>query len=156
MFDLPKNDPRFKIRCAGSDDYAGYMLARHIKPKKIFFHSRLLPHETCGMKRMQQSREDSQMSPGNPSTLRVRAQQRLIRSILVPVDFSDCSLAGLKYAVRFAKELGAHIVVLHVADLGPVMMTTGCGNYDSSIYTEAARNISKPRKDSSSFQTAVS
>ena len=73
------------------------------------------------------------------STLRVRAQQRLIRSILVPVDFSDCSLAGLKYAVRFAKGLGARIVVLHVADLGPVMMTTGCGNYDSSIYTEAAR-----------------
>src|SRR5512133_1813804 len=36
----------------------GYMLARHIKPKKIVFHSRLLPHETCGMKRMQQSRED--------------------------------------------------------------------------------------------------
>ena len=117
----------------------GYMLARHIKPKKIVFHSRLLPHETCGMKRMQQSREDSQMSPGNPSTLRVRAQQRLIRSILVPVDFSDCSLAGLKYAVRFAKELGARIVVLHVADLGPVMMTTGYGSYDSSIYTESAR-----------------
>jgi nucleotide-binding universal stress UspA family protein len=117
----------------------GYMLARHIKPKKIFFHSRLLPHETCGMKRMQQSREDSQMSPGNPSTLRVRAQQRLIRSILVPVDFSDCSLAGLKYAVRFAKELGARIVVLHVADLGPVMMTTGRGDYDSPTYIEAAR-----------------
>src|SRR4029450_3121741 len=80
-------------RCAGSDDYAGYMLARHIKPKKIFFHSRLPPHETCDMKRKQQSREDLQMSPGNPSTFRVRAQQRLIRNILVPVDFSDCSLA---------------------------------------------------------------
>jgi nucleotide-binding universal stress UspA family protein len=115
------------------------MLAKHIKPKKMVFHSRLLPHQTCRMKRMQQSREDSQMSLGNPSTLRVRAQRRLIRSILVPVDFSDCSLAGLKYAIRFAKELGARIVVLHVADLGPVMMTTGCGNYDSSIYTESAR-----------------
>ncbi len=107
--------------------------------KKDILSQQALPHETCGMKRMQESREDSQMSPGNPSTLRVRAQQRLIRSILVPVDFSDCSLAGLKYAVRFAKELGARIVVLHVADLGPVMMTTGYGNYDSSIYTEAAR-----------------
>ena len=88
---------------------------------------------------MQQSRDDSQMSPRNPLTLRVPAQQRLIRSILVPVDFSDCSLAGLKYAVRFAKELGARIIVLHVANLGPVMMTTGCGNYDLPIYTEAAR-----------------
>jgi hypothetical protein len=40
-------------RCAGSDDYAGYMLAKHIKPKKIVFHSRLLPHETCRMNRVQ-------------------------------------------------------------------------------------------------------
>jgi nucleotide-binding universal stress UspA family protein len=73
------------------------------------------------------------------STSRVRAEQGLIRSILVPVDFSDCSLAGLKYAVKFAKEVCARIIVLHVADLGPVMMTTGCGQYDSPTYTEAAR-----------------
>ena len=70
---------------------------------------------------------------------RTNAQQRLIRSILVPVDFSDCSLAGLRYAVRFAKELGARIIVLHVTDLGPVMMTTGRGDYDSPTYIEAAR-----------------
>ena len=70
---------------------------------------------------------------------RARAQQRLIRTILVPVDFSDCSLAGLTYAVRFAKEVGARIVVVHVADLGPVMMTTGRGDYDSPTYIEAAR-----------------
>ena len=73
------------------------------------------------------------------STLRGRAQQRLIRNILVPVDFSDCSLAGLTYAVQFAKEVGARITLLHVVDLGPVMMTTGCGDYDSRIYVEAAR-----------------
>jgi universal stress protein A len=73
------------------------------------------------------------------STSRGRAQQRLIRSILVPVDFSDCSLAGLKYAVKFARDVGARIIVLHVADLGPVMMTTACGDYDSPTYTEAAR-----------------
>jgi hypothetical protein len=28
---------------------------------------------------------------------------------MVPVDFSDCSLAGLTYAVRFAKEVGVRI-----------------------------------------------
>ena len=73
------------------------------------------------------------------STSSPRARQRLICSILVPVDFSDCSLAGLRYAVRFAKEVGAHINVLHVADLGPVMMTTGRGTYDSPTYMKAAR-----------------
>jgi len=71
---------------------------------------------------------------------RARAQQeRLIRTILVPVDFSDCSLAGLAYAVRFAKEFGARIIVLHVTDLGPVMMTTGSGEYHLPTYMEAAR-----------------
>ena len=70
---------------------------------------------------------------------RARPQQRLIRTILVPVDFSDCSLAGVTYAVRFAKEVGARIVVVHVADLGPVMRTTGCGDYDSPAYIKAAR-----------------
>jgi universal stress protein A len=80
--------------------------------------------------------------PKTSSTLRDRAQHRLIRSILVPVDFSDCSLAGLTYAVRFAKEVGARIVVLHIADLGPVMMTSGYGDYNSSDYTQAARRRS--------------
>jgi universal stress protein A len=73
------------------------------------------------------------------SSSRTRTPQRVIRNILVPVDFSDCSVAGLKYAVRFAKEVGARIIVLHVADLGPVMMTTGGGDYDSPTYIEAAR-----------------
>lgn len=73
-----------------------------------------------------------------PSLL-LRRARRFIRTILVPVDFSDCSLSGLTYAVRFAREVGARIIVLHVADLGPVMMTTGCGVYDSRIYVEAAQ-----------------
>ena len=73
------------------------------------------------------------------STSRVRAKQGSIRSILVPVDFSDCSLVGLKYAVKFAKEVCARLIVLHVTDLGPVMMTTACGDYHSPTYLEAAR-----------------
>jgi nucleotide-binding universal stress UspA family protein len=68
-----------------------------------------------------------------------RLDQGLIRRILVPVDFSACSLAGLEFAVRFAKGVGARILVLHVTDLGPVMMTTACGDFNSSTYTEAAR-----------------
>jgi nucleotide-binding universal stress UspA family protein len=72
-------------------------------------------------------------------TSRANKRQRLVRTILVPVDFSDCSLAGLTYAVRFAKEFGARIIVVHVTDLGPVMMTSGSGEYNSPTYIEAAR-----------------
>lgn len=73
------------------------------------------------------------------STSRADKQQRLIRIILVPVDFSDCSLAGLRYAVRLAKEVRGRIIALHVTNLGPVMMTTGYGEYYLPTYMQAAR-----------------
>ena len=41
-----------------------------------------------------------------------------IKRVLVPVDFSSCSLEGLKYAIRFAEAFSAKITVLHVLDLG--------------------------------------
>jgi nucleotide-binding universal stress UspA family protein len=41
-----------------------------------------------------------------------------IDKILVPVDFSSCALEGLRYAIRFAQEFSAKIIVLHVMDLG--------------------------------------
>lgn len=41
-----------------------------------------------------------------------------IKSVMVPVDFSSCSLAGLMYAIRFADAFSAKITVLHVLDLG--------------------------------------
>lgn len=75
----------------------------------------------------------------NSSISRARTQQRHVGTIMVPVDFSPCSLTGLKYALKFAKEFGARLVVLHITDLGPVMMTTACGDYDSPTYLEAAR-----------------
>jgi universal stress protein A len=37
-----------------------------------------------------------------------------LKRILVPVDFSDCSKKALAYAVPFAKQFGAEIVLTHV------------------------------------------
>lgn len=37
-----------------------------------------------------------------------------LRRILAPVDFSDCSLAGVRYAARFAERTGATLRLLHV------------------------------------------
>jgi len=61
------------------------------------------------------------------------------RSILVPVDFSDCSVDGLAYAIDFAKEFGAKIIVQHVVDLGPIYMADSYGVYDLSKYREMVR-----------------
>ena len=66
-----------------------------------------------------------------------------INKILVPVDYSKCSLAGLQYAIEFAKKVAARLIVLHVVDLGPQLMTDGYGVYDLSPYKEAAARASE-------------
>jgi nucleotide-binding universal stress UspA family protein len=68
-----------------------------------------------------------------------------IKNILVPVDCSKCSLAGLHYAIEFAKKVAGRLIVLHVVDLGPQLMTEGCGVYHLSPYKEAAGRVSKPQ-----------
>ena len=79
----------------------------------------------------------------NSSSNRNGAPRVRIKNILVPVDCSKCSLAGLRYAIEFAKKVGARLIVLHVVDLGPQLMTEGCGVYHLSPYKEAARRVSE-------------
>lgn len=40
-------------------------------------------------------------------------RQVSVKKILVPIDFSSCSLEGLDYAKAFAKQFGASLVLLH-------------------------------------------
>jgi hypothetical protein len=40
-----------------------FMPAGYQEPRKMVFHMQLPPHETCGMNRLQESREHSQISP---------------------------------------------------------------------------------------------
>jgi nucleotide-binding universal stress UspA family protein len=76
---------------------------------------------------------------------RTGATARGIKNILVPVDYSKCSLGGLRYAIDLAKKVAARLIVLHVVDLGPQLMTEGCGVYHLSPYKEAAGHASKPQ-----------
>ena len=39
-----------------------------------------------------------------------------IKTVLVPIDFSECSGKAVKYAVAFAKTFGAEIALVHVTD----------------------------------------
>lgn len=50
---------------------------------------------------------------------RSRRSQRAVtfRKIVVPIDFSDCSIKGLAYAQALAKEFGATLVLLHSVNL---------------------------------------
>ncbi|MCU0452934.1 MAG: universal stress protein [Bacteroidetes bacterium] len=44
-----------------------------------------------------------------------------IRTILVPTDFSDLSLEGIRYAMSLAELYGADLHLLHVVDDAPVL-----------------------------------
>ena len=61
------------------------------------------------------------------------------KKILVPVDFSSCSQKGLQYAIGFANELGAEIVLLHATYLGYIYSAEGTALYDIPGLQEAAR-----------------
>ena len=63
------------------------------------------------------------------------------KKILAPVDFSDCSREGLRYAMKFADCFGAKVIVLHVISL-PYPYVTDVALTDD-IRKDAARQMQR-------------
>ena len=107
----------------------------HTGVKHVFLGStaeRIVQHSPCPVLVSRQPKRQSK-----------NGTHASINTILVPVDYSKCSLAGLRYAIEFAKKVAARLIVLHVVDLGPQLMTDGYGVYDLSPYKEAAARASE-------------
>ena len=66
-----------------------------------------------------------------------------IKTILVPVDFSNCSREGLRYAIAFANEFGAKIILLHATYLGYIYSAEGTALYDIPGLQKAARKTAE-------------
>jgi len=64
-------------------------------------------------------------------------------TILVPVDFSGCSRGGLRYAIDFANEFGARIILLHATYLGYIYSSEGTAVYDIPALQKAARKTAE-------------
>jgi nucleotide-binding universal stress UspA family protein len=62
-----------------------------------------------------------------------------VKTILVPVDFSNCSRDGVRYAITFANEFGAKIILLHATYLGYIYSSEGTAIYDVPGLQKAAR-----------------
>jgi nucleotide-binding universal stress UspA family protein len=63
------------------------------------------------------------------------------KKILAPVDFSDCSREGLRYAMKFADCFGAKVIVLHVISL-PYPCITDVALTDD-VRKDAARQMQR-------------
>ena len=72
-----------------------------------------------------------------------RKSRRTIDRILVPVDFSRCSLHGLKYGIQFADQFAAKLFVLHVVYLGEPYTSDGLAMYDLSALEKTERNYAE-------------
>lgn len=66
-----------------------------------------------------------------------------MKTILVPIDFSSCSREGLRYAIAFANEFGAKIILLHATYLGYVYSCEDTAIYDIPGLQKAARKTAE-------------
>jgi len=99
--------------------------------KHVFLGStaeRVVQHSPCPVFVVRETKRRSKAGP-----------LRSIKTILVPVDFSDCSREGLRYAIGFANEFGARIILLHATYLGYIYSSEGTAIYDVRALQEAAR-----------------
>ena len=62
-----------------------------------------------------------------------------VKRILVPVDFSEGSQEALQYAIGFANQFGARIMLLHATYLGYIYSSEGTALYDVRGLQNAAR-----------------
>jgi nucleotide-binding universal stress UspA family protein len=98
--------------------------------KHVFLGStaeRVVQHSPCPVFVVREQKRRSKTGP-LPS----------IKTILVPVDFSDCSRDGLRYAIGFANEYGARIILLHATYLGYIYSSEGTAIYDVPALQKAA------------------
>jgi nucleotide-binding universal stress UspA family protein len=68
-----------------------------------------------------------------------RKGRATIDKILVPVDFSRCSLEGLKYAIQFADQSAARLFILNAVYLGEPYTADGFAMYDLSALEKKER-----------------
>jgi nucleotide-binding universal stress UspA family protein len=93
---------------------------------------RVVRHSPCPVLVVRERKAQSKTAP-----------RLTVKKILVPVDFSQCSYQGLRYAIGFASQFGAKIILLHATYLGYIYSSEGTAIYDVRGLQKAARENSE-------------
>jgi nucleotide-binding universal stress UspA family protein len=73
-----------------------------------------------------------------------------LKKILLPVDFSDCSQKALHYAISFARQFQAQLLLLHVLESvypPPELLVVDSSALDSRVREEAQRQLAAWAKE---------
>jgi len=80
---------------------------------------------------------------GSDSKKKPARQLATFRKILVPVDFSDCSMKGLEYAKKLAREFRAKLILLHSIALQYYVASDEYARYDLPLLLEQIDEAAK-------------
>jgi nucleotide-binding universal stress UspA family protein len=105
---------------------------------------RIVQHAPCGVLVVREhEREFVRASEGA-----AKSQSAIrLKKILVPVDFSDCSMVGLQSAVRFAQVWGAQLVTFNCVPLQTFAIYGEYGGRDLTALTNYAQKAAKEEMD---------
>src|SRR5215467_206030 len=89
-----------------------------------------------------------EMEPKDSSLPPIPLPELQIKRILAPVDFSDCSHKALHYAIHFARQFNAELMMLHVlVAVPPPPQVPIPGELSADYHEQAARELSEWRKE---------
>lgn len=78
-----------------------------------------------------------------PHNAKFALRRLSFRRILVPIDFSECSLIGLTYAKTLAKEFGAKLVLLHSVHLNYYVTSDEYARHDFPLLLQRDEKAAK-------------
>ena len=119
----------------------------HTGLRHVFLGStaeRIVQHAPCGVLVVRE--HEREFVRATEGAAKSKGAIRL-KKILVPVDFSDCSMVGLESAVRFAQVWGAQLVTFNCVPLQTFAMYGEYGGRDSTALTNYAQKAAKEQMD---------
>ena len=119
----------------------------HTGLRHVFLGStaeRIVQHAPCGVLVVREHEREFVLETGGAP----RSKRTIrLKKILVPLDFSDCSMVGLESAVRFAQVWGAQLVAFNCVPLQTFAMYGEYGGRDSTALTQSAQKAAREQMD---------
>jgi nucleotide-binding universal stress UspA family protein len=120
----------------------GYTGLRHVLLGSTA--ERIVQHSPCGVLVVREHEREFVRETGSAANSKGTIR---LKKILVPLDFSGCSMAGLESAVQFAKIWDARLVAFNCVPLQTFAMYGEYGGRDSTALAQSAQQAAREQMD---------